>query len=396
MSNEKEYKEFRDLLRKGIGTRTQSEFAEQTGISRGYLNRMLNAPQITRPSVSTLESIASGMMTISLNELLASCGYDEMSDRDRAEAFERDIAKAFEDLFNESGRVWASVSDMVDTLRMLYLKKGTFTKQSVDESCPKELLPYADRRSKLCLTWKDGTNNFLTYFNVYYSILASEKIVILYTSFSASFAGDEDDIEKRTSTPYKKLTKYTVMVKQEEVAAAKLLMQRIFGPRYEMTTIVGYGFSLTEMPKGFVRFVQAHAGSFCTTRENVRLFNELIKPDADVEEILASYVSRDGSKGPYAALEDILNIEFGDACREVFGDDFHYYEKDYDCDKDANECIMIPAAENTEREIPGNILAYLYQCARELEIPCFGMCYYHKAIPRTEKQEYNTKNYYLL
>ena len=37
-----EYKEFRELLRRGIGTRTQKAFAEEASISKEHLNRLLN------------------------------------------------------------------------------------------------------------------------------------------------------------------------------------------------------------------------------------------------------------------------------------------------------------------------------------------------------------------
>ena len=44
MSKEKkEYKKFRDLLRGGIGSRTQKAFAKEAGISAEHLSRMLNS-----------------------------------------------------------------------------------------------------------------------------------------------------------------------------------------------------------------------------------------------------------------------------------------------------------------------------------------------------------------
>ena len=48
------YETFRSLVKKGIGSRTQKEFAEQAGISRVNLNRVLNAETIARPSKRTL------------------------------------------------------------------------------------------------------------------------------------------------------------------------------------------------------------------------------------------------------------------------------------------------------------------------------------------------------
>ena len=45
-----EYKEFRTLLRCGIGTRTQKAFAEEINVSKEHLNRILNNREISRPS----------------------------------------------------------------------------------------------------------------------------------------------------------------------------------------------------------------------------------------------------------------------------------------------------------------------------------------------------------
>lgn len=45
-NTKKEYREFRTLLRKGIGCRTQKEFAVAAGISPAYLNKMLKNDMI--------------------------------------------------------------------------------------------------------------------------------------------------------------------------------------------------------------------------------------------------------------------------------------------------------------------------------------------------------------
>lgn len=51
--------EFRSLLRKAIGRRTQAQFAQESGISSSHLNRMLNAPSIPAPTKQTLYKISS-------------------------------------------------------------------------------------------------------------------------------------------------------------------------------------------------------------------------------------------------------------------------------------------------------------------------------------------------
>ena len=54
---------FRTLLRQGIGTRTQAAFAEQTGLSRSTVSKMLNQTVIPKPEKKTLEAFASQFPT---------------------------------------------------------------------------------------------------------------------------------------------------------------------------------------------------------------------------------------------------------------------------------------------------------------------------------------------
>ena len=62
-----EFKEFRKLLREGIGLRTQREFARVSGISYTHLNRMLNQEVIARPSKNTLKTMAEHLSTVTLH-----------------------------------------------------------------------------------------------------------------------------------------------------------------------------------------------------------------------------------------------------------------------------------------------------------------------------------------
>lgn len=54
-----QYPEFRKLLRKAIGTRSQAQFANESRISPEHLNRILNMETIHRPTKSTLLKMAS-------------------------------------------------------------------------------------------------------------------------------------------------------------------------------------------------------------------------------------------------------------------------------------------------------------------------------------------------
>lgn len=54
-----QYPEFRKLLRKAIGARSQAQFANESGISPEHLNRILNMEAIHRPTKSTLLKMSS-------------------------------------------------------------------------------------------------------------------------------------------------------------------------------------------------------------------------------------------------------------------------------------------------------------------------------------------------
>ena len=55
----KNYPTFRGVLRTAICRRTQAQFANESNISAGYLNRLLNKETISRPTENTLYKIAS-------------------------------------------------------------------------------------------------------------------------------------------------------------------------------------------------------------------------------------------------------------------------------------------------------------------------------------------------
>lgn len=57
--------------------------------------------------------------------------------------------------------------------------------------------------------------------------------------------------------------------------------------------------------------------------------------------------------------------------------------------------IMIPCKDNLPDKIPKDILIKLYEIARELKVPKFGLCYYHTVQMVEKDDEYDTENFYL-
>lgn len=80
---EKNYniKQFRELLKKAIGDRTQKEFASVAGLSHTNLNRMLNTDNNGVPALSSLEKIAQASQgRVTFHQLRHACGYETKDD----------------------------------------------------------------------------------------------------------------------------------------------------------------------------------------------------------------------------------------------------------------------------------------------------------------------------
>lgn len=67
--------DFAYLLKKAIGTRKQSEFAKETGLTKEHLCRFINQRLEVGPSLATLNRIAEHTTEVSWNELYVAAGY---------------------------------------------------------------------------------------------------------------------------------------------------------------------------------------------------------------------------------------------------------------------------------------------------------------------------------
>ena len=111
------YPTFRGLLRGAICRRTQAQFANECGLSAGHLNRMLNAPQIRRPTRNTLIKLASAAKNgITLQDFENALDQDDGNKSHpsiwEADDAARDFAPDFEDAANEAmARLVKTISD---------------------------------------------------------------------------------------------------------------------------------------------------------------------------------------------------------------------------------------------------------------------------------------------
>lgn len=376
--NKKEYKEFQRLLKKGIGARTQADFAEQTGITKYHLNRMLNAKLISQPNRSTLATLAKYLANVSYEELLIACDYDVPPIEERAKAAEKEITEYFNDI---SGKIsMIPIKEMCDTMEMLYLTDCSDTHFAIlneEGLSDNEDVNGADLKRGITMHWGSNPNRSCeTSFTLYYTKTSSSCIVPIKIS--------------EPKTKIKLLTEEDIKNRR---GAAKLLAN-IFGS-VSPVTYIGPGLKYDGIPKNFKKFLMNHAGSFCTSKERAALYREAIKEDSDVEKVFEKFEDVAGGMGAGAVIAVILSEEMKDIKDgDENLDHFYYWEKEERLDEAARTSFIMQARiDNSDEPVPDRALLKLYEYAKELEIEEFGLCYHHDIIFEDTLHTYKTKTF---
>ena len=186
--NKGEYQKFRELLRRGIGTRTQKAFAEEVGISKEHLNRMLNNKEISRPSVHLLKSIASHMQTISERMLLEACGYEIEPIKDRVKRFEGSLSEGLNNLVKiDFSQPWKSVTDAIQAMDIQYLTENGRFSFCDEEHCIEAGHHLAEKKMRFSYYWCDDEYICLTHGAIFYSRTENGNLIFLdydITAFS--------------------------------------------------------------------------------------------------------------------------------------------------------------------------------------------------------------------
>ena len=315
-----EYKEFRELLRKGIGTRSQKEFAAEAGISTVHLNRMLNNETINQPSKDTLERLSYLMRNITLNELLVSCGHIPVDIEEMALKVEKEIETGISEV---KGSLQSSIPDFLDMLNTLYITVRDSIAKTDGREEKIDYIPDAELKIPVALKWQFDNIYVETKFDIFYARTTGGKVIILNSTIS-----NEDNIETeweednvRGFLPY--LTKkyhHSIFYKdiseeagRENRTAGKRLFDAIFRDENRIETVkTGYGFYYNETPEGFKDFLNEHAPAFCTSPEKVALYQKMLLPDADPDKIFEDYATDDLSVfGTSVVVAEILKAETG-------------------------------------------------------------------------------------
>lgn len=376
----KEYREFRALLRQGIGCRTQKEFAAAVGISPAYLNKMLKNDVIPTPTRDTISNLAKQMTTVTKNQLLEACGYTIFSVQEDAEALVTDI---MDFLNNKNGcMVWhGTMNGLFENIDMLYCPREYKALQLSIISDEKNVnvveanFRDAEYVATIQMVWSNDENHCRAEFSLYYSKTEYGNFIIF---------GAKPNINK-----FGRL----VMVRDQDAIKKKedMINYMIFGhlsngeTEILPNTLVGPGIPYDKTPAGFKDFLSNHRATFCKTKEHCKLWKRVVEDGEDPDAVFENYTDEDGNEcigtGPVVAAiiaEEIKDIH----CEVLEENQFLYYPPCKELEKkERNAFIMVENIYNSD-DIDKDLCERLYLYAKELKIPKFGLCYYHTIVER--------------
>lgn len=367
----KEYKEFRELLRKGIGLRTQKEFANAVGISPAYINKMLKNDVIPTPTRETLNSLAKHMPSVKKEALLRACGYEVLSAEEEAEALVNDII-AF---FNKNG-CWImhdTIEGTLDTINMLYCPQGydaiNFTILS-DEAA--DVKGDAENMVKVAALWENRNVRCEAEFTVYYSKTVGNNLVI----FKAAACPDENGkVVKVTDKENRRRVK--------EEAAYKLFGFYDLNVEDKLPdTLIGPGISYNKTPEGFKDFLSNHRAAFCTSKERCALWKRVVENGEDPNIVFKDFTDETDARGTGSAVAIILREETKDLRCMADYDVFRYYEPCMDIDEKTRNSFVMALDPYKVGCSNKELNMYLFSYAKELKADGFGICYYHNVVDK--------------
>lgn len=380
---------FRELLREGIGSRTQKEFAEKVKMSPVTINRMLNDEVISQPRTQTLSVFAANMTNVKYSELMEACGYDAPGDEELINRLEDDISDFFVFSVPVDG-----VPAVNKNLEDVIIKLEAF----VTGHTPSASVSYIDtgdnnddiKTASVKVTWKTDECSAETYFTFPYIETKNGHIICM------GYANWNYDMSKFTGSASVGLCTIigsTVLTSKEEKAAAKNLLSKIFGfsdLKPVPTKVLGFGFEVNPdiIPKSFVEYFTKYKDVYCDTPEKTKMYQDIIA-GMDINDAIAAYAEEMGVD-VYSAYDIIAEI-----LRKKAGKDFYYYEPCVLLEKDSRNAYVMFELEDAfdGEDTVKPALPYVYEAAKILDIKQFGMIIYNTVINFDASQVYDTETF---
>ena len=422
MGEKKAYLEFRNLLRKCIGNKSQKDFAKESGISIEHLNRMLNNETISQPAVKTLIKIyEASKSAVSYKELLESAGYtfDKENHREilcerreltlyqRMQAVADELETGFKRMISKQ-RIYPGFADVImDYMSNQQVQKVTFSSDSIDNDKQDTDMHNGEMYRKFSAKWyinKDAYTKLRTetYFNLYYVCTSSGNIILTDVAIDGATLMSTNSVPEYITEIFENETNISklpfISVSEEEKvedgSPELKLLERIFGKEEDkidlMHAFMGTGFVYEKTPEGFLAFFLKRTELFRETPEEVELLEEVEdlfdnSEDIDIptdrlDEIFADY-SCQMMKGTGAAVTALINRELLANGKDYFVNYEESEEKFRDTFKPViyiEEDILVKIRYEQGKgkcdEIENELLSY----AKELKVPTFGTAVVYK------------------
>lgn len=369
-NNKKEYKEFRALLRQGIGCRTQKEFAAAAGISPAYLNKMLRNDVIPTPTRETINNIAKHMSSVKKEDLLKSCGYEVLSTQEEADALMRDIA----DFFNKNG-CWVThdtFDGVFDTVDMLYCPQGYEKINFNVLSDKKAHSDDAENIMDVAASWENEDTRCEAKFSIYYSKTVGNNIII----FKATLCQNND------GTSVKITDKSAVRRVTENIAYSLFGFSNLEVEEKLPDTLIGPGILYNKTPEGFKDFLSNHRASFCTTNERRTLWKRVVENGEDPDIVFKNFTDTTDACGTGNVVAIILREETKDLRCMADYDTFRYYAPCMDLDEKERNSFVMALDPYKVGCLNKDLNMYLFSYTKELKADGFGICYYHDVVDK--------------
>lgn len=372
MAEKKSYPEFQKLLRDGIGTRTQKEFADETGITKETINRWLNNTEIPQPGKESLQRIAKHVKKYTLNQYYVACGYPAVT----LEEDIIDMEQSLEDGLNQlADEPFESISSYLGVVETLWLPKGKFErltqKVEIDEASSN-----ADYSVCCSLVWTFERKICSLDFKLYYAETKKGKVIVLDYEL---LKPEEENLEDGILFKNKKCISFTIVAERRSSPSMISGRKDIDLCETFVKTTLGFGFYLKDaIPENFKDYMYAHANSFCNSSYNCSIFNAATNSEDITKYFTEVMETADSGDAMYPGdiIAEILSTE---AKRS-----FVYYVS---MDKEVSpDVVMIKCASCNEiNKIPVDVINAVYKTAKELGIPEFGACYFEEKAPKIGK-----------
>ncbi len=388
-----EYAEFRVLLRKGIGTRTQADFAKEIGWAPSRINTFLKPKLIARPTVFVLRTLAKHMTAVTLDELLISCGYEA-----GVETAASDILFEMKEYFggkNGQTRIFRNFLDALQAFSANYnlanISKLKLSVAGQGENTSRNY-PEAEKEQYIDVNWRYMNQGYHMAVTIYFLQTLSGKTLTFGVEAKRNENGRlvsrcESECLMGDTAQYV----YVQELKNRDTGDGSDEMST----RYQ-AVFSGPGMRYDKTPPLFNDFLERHKDTFCINDERTALWTRVVNCYEDPDAVFSNFGDGSWNNGTGAVVANIITDELRNL-PELDGDRFVYVrgdESDASSNNSDNSYVMIIQAPKGARTLSKEMEEKLYDYAKELGVPSFGICYYKTIVRDEPSLWFKTDTYY--